>query len=85
MKKQINKRWQSLLLTMIAAFIVLGASGSVFAQNKTADKYPKPDFSAIEEYWEIVEWEYDFAQNIPSFIVIAKPKQKSVPTWFTIN
>ncbi len=87
MTKQINQRWQSLLLATIVTFIVLGSSGSVFAQNKAADKYPKPDFSAMEEYWEIVEWEYDFAptSNVPNFIVIAKPKQKVVPVWWDIT
>ena len=85
MKKQINKRWQSLLLATIATFIVLGTSGSVFAQNKAADKYPKPDFSAMEEYWEVVESEYDFSTNIPTLNITAKPKQKVVPTWWTIT
>src|SRR5688572_16125945 len=73
---------RSLLLVTIAAVIVLGASNSVFAQNGPA---PKPDFSAMEEYWEVVEYEYDFAANIPTINVIAKPKQKSVPTWWTIT
>jgi len=44
MTKQINKRWQSLLLATTTTLIVLGASSFVFAQNKAADKYPKPDF-----------------------------------------
>lgn len=82
MNKQINKLRQSLLLATIATFIVLGASGSVFAQK--ADKYPKPDFSAMEEYFEIIESEYDFTTNIPTFIVVAKPKQKVVPTWWDV-
>ncbi len=83
MNKQINKLRQSLLLATIATFMVLGASGAVFAQK--ADKYPKPDFSAMEEYWEIVEWEYDFTSGVPRFIVTAKPKQKVVPRWFDVT
>jgi len=43
MKKQINKRWQSLLLATIATFIVLGASDSVFAQNGIGKKYNSRD------------------------------------------
>jgi hypothetical protein len=60
---------------------MLSVPGSVFAQNKAADKYPKPDFSAMEKYWEIVEWKYDFGttSHVPNLIVIAKPKQKVVP------
>ncbi len=83
MTKQINQRWQSLLLATIVTFIVLGSSGSVFAQDKAADKYPKPNFSEMEEYWEIVSYEYDFAEK--QFRVIAKPKQKVVPIWWTVT
>ncbi len=82
MTKQINQRWQSFLLATIATFIVLGAFSSVFTQK--ADKYPKPDFSAMEEYFEIVEWEYDFTSG-SRFIVTAKPKQKTVPLWWEIT
>lgn len=83
MKKQTTRCWQSLLLATIAIFIVLGASGSISAQK--ADKYPKPDFSAMEEYFEIVEWEYDFTSGVPTFNVIAKPKQKVVPRYWEIT
>ncbi len=84
MSKQTNQLSQSLLLATIVTFIVLGSFSSVFAQNKAVDKYPKPDFSAMEEYWDIVEWEYDFAptSNVPNFIIIAKPKQNVVPVWW---
>ncbi len=81
--KQINQLCQSLLLATLVTFIVLGSSGSVFAQDKAADKYPKPDFSEMEEYWDIVEYEYDFSER--QFIVIAKPKKKSVPIWWDIT
>lgn len=83
MTKQINKSLKSFLLTIIAMFIVLGSFGAIFAQK--ADKYPKPDFSAMEEYWEIVEYEYDFTTMVPNLIVIAKPKQKVVPVWWDIT
>lgn len=82
MKKQINKSWKSLVLITVAMFILLGAFSAVFAQK---DNYPKPDFKVMEEEWEIVEWEYDFTENIPAFYVIAKPKTQTVSTWFTIT
>ena len=87
MTKQIKQRRHWLMVTAIATFIVLSGFSSVFAQGKAADKYPKPDFSEMEEYWEIVEWEYDFAptSNVPNFVVIAKPKQKVVPIWWDIT
>ncbi len=83
MTKQINQLCQSLLLATLVTFIVLGSSGSVFAQAKVADKYPKPDFSEMEEYWDIVEYEYDFEAR--QFIVIAKPNKKTVPLWWSIT
>ncbi len=82
MKKQNNKGRQLLLMATITAFIVLSASISLFAQK--ADKYPKPDFSEMEEYFDIVEYEYEFT-GLGSFSVIAKPKQKTVPKWWTIT
>jgi len=82
MSKQINKRWQSFLLAIIAAFIVLGASSSVFAQTGPD---PKPDFSEMEEQWEVVEYEYDYTGNVPKFVVIAKPKKKKVWMWWTVT
>jgi hypothetical protein len=81
MTKQINKRRQSLLLATIATFIVLGASGSVFGQKNLKAQFPKPDFSAMEEYWEIVSYEFDYTGNkeaLPQLVVVAKKKQKDV-------
>ena len=77
MTKQTVQRWQSLLLVTIAAVIVLGASSSAFAQKSWNAKSPKPDFSAMEEYYEIVEYEYDFTTNIPTFYVIANRSKRS--------
>ena len=82
MTKQINKSRKLFLLTVVAIFIVSVASGSAFAQK--ADKYPKPDFSEMLEYFDIVEHEYEFT-GLGSFSVIAKPKQKAVPRWWTIT
>lgn len=67
----IHKNWKFLVLTIIAIFIVSSASGAVFAQ----DKYPKPDFSEMEEYFEIVDSEYNFV-GLGAFIVTAKPEKK---------
>ncbi len=43
MNKRINQRRQSLLLATIAVFIMLGTSGSVFAQNGIGKKYNSRD------------------------------------------
>ena len=85
MDKQINKRCKSLLLLTIATLILLGASSSAFAQKSWNAKTPKPDFSAMEEYYEIVEYEYDFTGGgMPAFYIIAKKKEKKTPTWWRI-
>lgn len=80
MKKQANKRWQSLLLAAIAAIFIHAVS--VSAQD---DKYPKPDFSAMEKYYEVSKYEYDFNANIPLFFVVAKRKTESVPKWWIVK
>lgn len=85
MNKQINKLRQSLLLLTIAIVMMLGATSSAFAQKAMTAKFPKPDFSAMEEYWEIVEYEYDYASSrLGQFIVVAKKKQAKVPTWWDV-
>lgn len=84
MTKQINKRWQSLLLATIATVIMLSASSLAFAQKSFNDKFPKPDFKAMEEYFEITDFEYDFTKRISEFSVVAKKKQQKVPTYWTI-
>jgi hypothetical protein len=85
MTKQIIKRWQALLLATIATFIVLSASSSAFAQKSWNDKSPKPDFSAMEEYYEIVEYEYDFTgSSMGTFTAIAKKKQAKTPIWWVV-
>jgi hypothetical protein len=81
-RKQTVGRRQSLLLVTITAVIVLGASHSASAQNGPA---PKPDFSAMGEHWEVVEYEYDYTGNVPKFVVIAKPKKKTVHMWWTVT
>ncbi len=86
MKKQINKRWQSLLLVTIAAVIILGASSSALAQKSMTAKFPKPDFKAMEEYWEVTDYEYNYATgSVAEFSVVAKKKQEKVPRYWVIT
>jgi hypothetical protein len=76
---------RSLLLVATAAVIVLGATGFVIAQSKAADKYPKPDLSKVEEFWEVVDFEYDFSYVVPKLVVTAKRKKKVVPAWWLVT
>ena len=86
MKKQINKRWQSLLSVTIAAVIMLGASSSALAQKSMTAKYPKPDFKAMEEYWEVTDYEYNYATgSVAEFSIVAKKKQEKVPRYWRIT
>lgn len=86
MYEKINKRPQSLLLATIAVLIMLGASSSAFAQKSWNAKTPKPDFTAMEEYYEIVEYEYDFTgAGMPTFNIIVKKKQQKTPRWWKIT
>ncbi len=86
MIKKINKRGQSLLLVTIFTLILLGASSSTFAQKSWNAKTPKPDFTAMEEYYEIVDYEYDFTGGgVPRFYVTAKKKIKKTPSAWRIT
>ena len=48
----------------------------------TADEYPKPDFSGIEEWYEVVKYEYDFVPTIPIFYLVVKKKVEKAPLHF---
>ena len=61
---------------------------SLFATNfnlLAADEYPKPDFSGIEEWYEVVKYEYDFVDTIPKFYLIVKKKVEKAPLHFEIK
>lgn len=80
MTKQINQRGQRLFIVTFAMFIILCVSSSAFAQKSWNAKTPKPDFTAMEEYYDIVEYEYDFTGGgVPRFYVTAKKKIKKTP------
>jgi hypothetical protein len=51
------------------------------------DNYPKPDFSVMEEWYEIVKYEYDFRgmNNIPLFLVVVKKKVANAPVYFNVG
>lgn len=85
MTKRTVKYWQSLLLLTIAVVVMLGASSAASAQKSWNNKSPKPDFSAMEEYYEIVEYEYDFTgSNMGTFTIIAKKKIAKTPTTWNV-
>lgn len=84
MRRKFNQRWHLVLLATIATVIVLAASSATFAQKSLNAKYPKPNFSAMEKYWEIISYEYDFTGNgTPKFTVLVKKKVEQAPrVWY---
>ncbi len=81
MKKQNNSHWQSSLLIAIVAIFLLGAFHTTFAQTK--DEYPKPDFSAMEKWYQVVKWDWQiFDQRLN---VVIKPKVESRPYLFEMR
>ena len=50
-----------------------------------ADEYPKPDFSGIEEWYEVVKYEYDFVPTLPMFYLVVKKKVEKAPLHFEIK
>lgn len=86
MNKQIKKLQQSLLLVIIAIVITLGTASAGFGQKSMTAKFPKPDFTAMEEYWQVVSYEYDYATgNLPLIYVVAKKKAEKVPRYWVIT
>jgi len=61
--------------------ILLEANNISHAQDKA--KYPKPDFSAIEEWYEITKVEYYIFDQVLSYVV--KPKVESRPKVFELR
>lgn len=52
-------------------------------ENKDENGFPKPDFSEMEKYYEIVKYEYDPIKKRLNFV--AKPKKESCTACWVIN
>lgn len=52
-----------------------------------AVEYPKPDFSAMEQWYEIVKYEYDFFTDplLPRLYFVVKPKVENPPRTFKMK
>lgn len=64
-------------------------SNNLFAVNFNQDdsNYPKPDFSAMEKWFEIGKYEYDFFTEplLPRLYFIVKPKVENPPGYFKMK
>jgi hypothetical protein len=67
MRKQLNLKW---LLAMTFVVVGLAMAGKVKAQDA---QLPQPDFSAMEQWYEIIKWSYDDTGKLK---IVAKPKEE---------
>jgi hypothetical protein len=83
MDKQIYKRLQFLLLASTAAILLIGTYN--FAIARAEDEYPKPDFSAMEKWYEVVKYEYADLAAERKLTVFCKPKIETRPFSFNVQ
>ena len=81
MKRGTKLHWQTIAFAAIAALLIFGSSALASAQ----DEYPKPDFSAMEKWYEIVKYEYGDLSADRSLTVYCKPKVEARPYSFTVQ
>jgi len=65
----------------------LHLSSAIGNFNQDEKDYPKPDFSAMEKWYEIVKYEYDFFTEplLPRLYFVVKPKIANPPTYFKMK
>ena len=81
MKSGTKFQWQTLVFAAITTLLIFGASASTSAQ----DEYPKPDFSAMEKWYEIVKYEYGDLSADRTLTVFFKPKVEARPYNFVVQ
>ena len=81
MKRRTKSYWQTIVFAAIATLLIFGASASTSAQ----DEYPKPDFSAMEKWYEIVKYEYGDLSADRTLTVFCKPKVEARPYNFLVQ
>lgn len=82
MKNKLNNQLiAAFLLTIFAAVTLLGQYNSAFAQ----EEYPKPDFSAMEKWYDIVKYEYADLAAERKLTVVFKPKTDPRPFNFNVQ
>ena len=82
MKRGTKSHWQTLAFAAIAVLFIFGASS---ASTSAQDEYPKPDFSAMEKWYEIVKYEYGDLSADRSLTVFFKPKVEARPYSFLVQ
>lgn len=88
MNKYINRG--HLQAVMLGLVVVLGVSVVASAQKSLNNKFPKPDFSEMEEHWEIVSYQFDYTYSgsspmTPQLLVVAKKKEEAVLYRWDVN
>ena len=79
MKKQFSK----FAFSIIFAALVMLCGAVTATQAQDNDSYPKPDFTEIEKWYEVVKFEYDILNT--SVYMTVKPKKESRPTHWQLD
>jgi hypothetical protein len=66
MRTKVNLKWS---IAIVLAVVCFAMAGNVKAQDA---QLPQPDFSAMEQWYEIVKWNYDDTGRMK---IVAKPKE----------
>ena len=83
MKRKNKSIWQTIAFAVIATFVVFSASTSTFAQDD--EKYPMPDFSPMNKWYEIKKAEYDLYASPPVMNLLIVIKKESRPYLFDMR
>jgi fibronectin type 3 domain-containing protein len=81
MKRGTKLHWQTIAFAAIAALFIFSAPASTSAQEEN----PKPDFSAMEKWYEIVKYEYGDLSADRTLTVLFKPKVEARPYNFLVQ
>ena len=77
MNRKTKSKLSAFLYALIATTVIFGTSGLTFAE----DELPKPDFTAMEKWYEVSNVEHDVFAAKMSYLVKAK-KEESRPVKF---
>lgn len=82
MHRKTKSNWQTITFAAATTLIIFATSALAFrhANPKVLPGQPKPDFSAMEQWYEIVKYEYgDAASGDNKLYIIVKAKAEKRP------
>jgi hypothetical protein len=85
METQSNRRRQLSLLAAIATMVLLAGFKAAYLRAEEAARFPKPDFSEMEKWYEIVKYEYGDPATNHLLTIWIKPKVEDRPKTFAMQ